>query len=70
MSKKHFRQLAERFHSIKPEPAKSSDHEQTGQYAARLDTWNLSVGIVADACQSANERFDRGRFLYACENGL
>lgn len=60
MSKKHFRELARRFWQLKP--AEMGTKER--------GVWWGMVQAVADVCQSANERFDRGRFIEACENGL
>lgn len=71
MSKKHFRELAKRFHSIKPHHHTDAEGNRSMTETANdARVWSLSVGIVADVCQSANSLFDRGRFLHACENGL
>ena len=58
MSKKHFHALALAFAYRRPEPHWDAN---------KRTQWSLDVASVADVCQQANPRFDRERFLEACE---
>lgn len=61
MTKKHFRLLAKNF-SIELGPRKLTVNERL--------LWERLRDIVADVCQETNPRFDRSKFIAACENGL
>lgn len=66
MTRKHYTDLARRLYSCRPDVADEPyDHEGSGPYSG----WWEAVRAVASACESDNDRFDRGRFIKACENG-
>ena len=56
MTKKHFEALADALANCRPLP---TDHEG-------MSYWDDSVSAVADVCESTNERFDRTKFVRAC----
>ena len=56
MSRKHFNSIAQALANIRP----------IGASSLRVD-WLRSVKAIADQCQSLNSRFDRSKFIIACE---
>ena len=58
MTKKHFVALAKAFASVKPDPYLG---------AGIWSQWKRDVSVVSSACAEQNTRFDRTRFLKACE---
>lgn len=58
MSKKDYQAIARVFHSEKP--------DTVGEAFA---TWRNLYDGLADILQAGNERFDRARFVEACETG-
>ena len=56
MSKRHFEALAVALAAVKPNDTSTFLIEQ----------WILDVRAVADVCEQINPRFDRVRFLEAC----
>ena len=54
MTKKHFEALADALAKIRP-PVWRTD-----------SPWNASVRAVADVCAEINPRFDRDKFVRAC----
>ena len=69
MTKKDFQAIARALHSIRP-AGKDADgiHEYKAEFA-RVDYWRPTVGMVADVLAASNPRFDRVRFIEACETG-
>ncbi len=63
MTRKHFTELARALYSIRPSLGIGTKKEAI----IRFESWFEAVGAVADTCESANPRFDRGRFIAACE---
>lgn len=65
MTKQHFSILA---HSLKfSVAAAKSQGGSEAEKAARLSGVYLAIEGVADVCASFNPRFDKARFLEACE---
>ena len=64
MTRKHYTALARKLHDCRPQP--SFGPESTLSY----DGWWEAVCAVADVCESDNDRFDRDRFIGACERGV
>lgn len=64
MTKKHFRALATAMHELKGN--KATEERPVCEYAQ----WQLTCIKIADVCASQNPRFDRDKFITACENGL
>ena len=58
MTKKDFEALAAALRAAKP-----TVHKDTDRYQA----WASAISAVADACQASNPRFDRDKFLRACD---
>jgi len=56
--KKHFEKLADALAMVRPDPC---------DWSAENERWNECVRVVADVCASENGRFDRERFVRACE---
>lgn len=61
MTKKDFQALARALHLAMP----LIDAEPYN----RKNTWLRCVKYVADVCAASNPRFDRARFIEACETG-
>lgn len=68
MTRKHYTALARKLYAAKPAVNRRlSDYAiPAGPYCG----WWESVRAVADVCEADNDRFDRGRFIKACENGV
>jgi len=69
MSKRHFEKLAE---IIRDAYANADSYRESGgaweSYAtARGDAVSSMAQAIADMCQGENDRFDRNRFLDACQ---
>ncbi len=62
MSRKHFTELAAALNSIRP-----TGHESCGIRSEAYDMWWAAVRTVADTCEASNPRFNRGRFIKACD---
>jgi hypothetical protein len=67
MTKKHFDAFAEKLRSLRP-----IVHGPEGGVGWTLDTgaarqWAEDCEAVADVCAKFNPKFDRARFLGACE---
>lgn len=69
MTKRHFQALAEALGKIKPAAPDGvgplSDVAMAHRQAVR--EWGQAVSAVADVCADSNGRFDRRRFLAACD---
>lgn len=66
MTRKHYIALARKLNSVRPDVTVDlNDPEEAGLY----NGWSEAVSAVADMCESDNERFNRGRFIKACEHG-
>ena len=61
MTRKHFVKLAEVLRKLKPE--RVDTEIQIGQY----NMWEDCVEETATMCKQLNSRFDRDRFMIACE---
>ena len=72
MTRKHFTELARALYSIRPSGIDSVAIGEIllgpkNEAIIRFEAWFEAVRAVADTCESANPRFDRGRFIAACE---
>ena len=54
MTKRHFEAIARAMHLCRP---------QSGELAQ----WRNACEMLADMCELENPRFDRGKFMRACE---
>ena len=67
MSKKDYQAIAGAFYRLQPEPAHSNDPDKRSIDAMRGVWFSLRAGI--ESVLAANPRFDRERFVQACETG-
>lgn len=63
MTKKHFVTLAENFKNLYARESGVAGADRDG----RLAGIRLAAHAVADACAESNPRFNKARFLAACE---
>lgn len=64
MSKKHFQAIARAIHEAR------EDHARRAQWESEVkETIGDLTHRIADVLQAANPRFDRARFIEACETG-
>ena len=63
MSRKHFAELAEALASTKP----GSKYSLVPETPETIKTWKETVESVARVCRGFNDRFDKDRFLRACD---
>jgi hypothetical protein len=68
MSKKDYQAIAAALWRVQPEPAGGNDPDRRAIEAVRR-TWYSAVEAVAGVMAASNPRFDRGRFIEACETG-
>ena len=65
MTKKDFEAIAyemrDELYHVESSPETDAARE------VRLYEWRRMVSIMADVCAASNGRFNRGRFVYACE---
>jgi len=59
MTRKHFRELADALHSIRPSP----------DFPLDFAMWSDAVDKTADVCAASNPRFKLALFIAACEHG-
>ena len=74
MTRKHFNELANTLHSIRPAgidclPAAEILLGTKDETIVRYETWFEAVRRTADVCEASNPHFNRGRFIAACEHG-
>ncbi len=69
MTKKHFETFAAALAKIRPEPVIDCAPATAVEKMRRNDRteWQISVNLIADVCAESNPRFDRERFMAACE---
>ena len=60
MSRKHYTEIARALHATRPADDRSDNY----------NVWWESVRAIADVCESDNSRFNRDRFISACEHGV
>ena len=63
MTRKDFRVIVTAFRMCKPD----KEYYEADVYARYLKQWRYSVDVVAAYLATTNPRFDRQRFLTACE---
>lgn len=63
MTRKHFKDLAERLKREKPEWC---DALSSGVNSAKIAQWRNIVSTMVGFCKAYNSNFDEGRFLAAC----
>lgn len=66
MTRKDYQVLASALHDVQPELITSSDDRYGAAYG---NQWQACVSAIADALAKDNPRFDRTRFLVACNGG-
>jgi hypothetical protein len=75
MTKKDYQAIARAIHMAKPAPLENAAKTDAGlppdeAYDAKeYDTWSRVAYSIADHALYANPRFDRARFIEACETG-
>lgn len=66
MSKKHYEALANALARVRPN-CTSDCLNAMAEYAAERVLWQALVNDIANVCSRFNPRFDRQRFIDACE---
>jgi hypothetical protein len=65
MTKKHFEAIADALASVRPD--RYAGVVET-QYLEARRQWGADVATLANVCERENIRFDRRRFIDACES--
>jgi hypothetical protein len=69
MTRKDFQAVADALNSACPRfdcPHNAPDEYRRAWLDGAMQAWHNSVLLVADACSTANQNFDRAKFLSAC----
>ena len=66
MTRKHFQALAQALHDARP---LLTDKEHMPETLKAREHWAVCVDRIADVCAETNSRFDRIKFVDACEWG-
>lgn len=70
MSKKHYQALARMLHRIQPDLDSAQNQVAAERQLVRHGMWETVVFAIADdVLAQDNPRFDRARFLEACNTG-
>lgn len=67
MSKKDYQAIARAIHATRPDPSPRLDGPAI--HPLMTDVWEKTRNAIADVLAADSPRFDRARFMEACETG-